>query len=330
MPDPFILSHIRRLPLFAGCNEEQLAALSDAFTMYRYAPGQVLYQQGERSQALFLFVSGLGQLLRNTGDGQNRFVAHIQPGQFIGEGSLGTPIPRDVTAQAIQESVVLVLYKQNLDTLAAARPDIAAVLGAISPAPSAPAPTQSASRSSGRREFGGFFPPTVWVDGRRIVYHKHRLILLRYLGRPIFGYVLLILLLAIAGSFRAQLGDLASPGFLIVFSLIWLAVNSFLVLWEYLTYLGDVYIIDDESVTDVRRAPFGLREYRAQASLWQVQNVTSAIKNIIGRVFNYGDVIIQTAATQGATRLDFTDIPNPTGVANEINIRMRALDSRRR
>lgn len=329
MADPFIISHIRRLPLFAGCNEEQLGAISGAFTMYRYAPGQVLYQQGERSQGLFLFVSGLGQLLRNTGDGQNRFVSHIQPGQYIGEASLQAPVPRDVTAQAIQESVVLALPKQNLDALVATRPDIGAVLGGI--APPAPLPIASPQRTTARRgEFGGFFPPTVWVDGRRIVYHKHRVILLRYLARPLFGYVLLVLLLSIAGIFRRELGALASPGVLILFSLFWLAANSFLVLWEYLTYLGDVYIIDDEAVIDIRRSPLGLREYRAQASLWQVQNVTSSIKSIIGRVFNYGDVLIQTAAQQGATRVDFMDIPNPNGVANEITVRMRALESRRR
>lgn len=329
MADPFIISHIRRLPLFGGCNEEQLGAISGAFAMYRYAPGQVLYQQGERSQAMFLFVSGLGQLLRNTGNGANRFVAHVQPGQYIGESSLQTPVPRDVTAQAIQESVVLVLYKQNLDALLVSRPDIRAVLGGI--APPAPLPTPTPATAGTRPgEFGGFFPPTVWVDGRRIVYHKHRVVLLRYLARPIFGYVLLLLLLSIAGIFRKQLGDLASPGVLILFSFFWLVVNSFLVLWEYLTYLGDVYIIDDEAVIDVRRSPLGLREYRAQASLWQVQNVTSSIKSLIGRVFNYGDVLIQTAAQQGTTRIDFTDIPNPTGVANEISIRMRALESRRR
>lgn len=330
MADPFILSHIRRLPLFAGCNEEQIGAISGAFTMYRYAPGQLLYRQGEQSQGLFLFVSGLGQLLRNTGDGQNRFVAHVQPGQYIGEASLQAPIPRDVTAQAIQESVVLALYKQNLDALLAARPDIRAVLGQSVPPAPLPTSTTSSPSPARRGEFGGFFPPVVWVDGRRIVYHKHRLVLLRYLVRPLFGYVLLVLLLAVAGIFRKQLGDLASPGFLLIVSFCWLLANSFLVLWEYLTYLGDVYIIDDEAVIDVRRSPLGLREYRAQASLWQVQNVTSQIKSLLGRAFNYGDVLIQTAAQQNATRIDFMDVPNPTGVANEISIRMRALESRRR
>lgn len=296
--------------------------------MFRYAPGQPLYRQGERSQALFLFASGLGQLVRTLADGSNRAVSNVQPGEYIGESSLYNATPRDVSAIAVQESVVLVLVKASLDNVLAARPDIR---GALSSVTTQVPPTPPIVQPPRRGEFGGFFPPTVLVDGRRLIYHKHRLILLRNMARPLFGFALLVLLLAVANFFRASLGDWISPLTLIVFSFVWMFFNSLAVLWEYLAYLGDVYIIDDEAVTDIRRSPLGWREFRAQASLRQVQNVSSAIKSLIGRAFNYGDVYIQTAGmVSGASRLDFMDVPAPNAVAQEIISRMRALESGRR
>jgi hypothetical protein len=113
------------------------------------------------------------------------------------------------------------------------------------------------------------------------------------------------------------------------FTLLWLAVNTLYLAWGYLTYLGDVYIVDEETLIDIRRAPLGWRELRSQAGLRQVQNVTSAIRSIVGRIFNYGDVMIQTAAGGASGQLDFTDVADPQGVADEILRRIQVIDDRR-
>jgi CRP-like cAMP-binding protein len=498
MADPFILSNIRRLPLFAPCNPEQLNAVAGSFQMLRYAPGQPLYQQGENSHALYQFVSGSGQILRTTGgSGTQHVVGQVRPGEFIGEASLFSGALRDVTVVAAEESVVLLLQKAALDQLLAVRPDIQRVLNVrndirseaqynkergvrtdetvllttrrhiwtffkktlravalaaaivfvallIGRLPSAgllpvclcagglifpllmagyyyidwqndfftitsqriiheeraaltgvvqrdqvllnslqninlqrrgyiadllgygdvilttagrdkplildriPNPNHvqdlifqnsegglagmgtvvTISHGSSAFSLGGFFPPMRMVEGSRITLHKHWVVLLRYIVRPIFGFVLLLGVLAVIAALgQTTLGALATPTCVLVFVLVWLVVNSFLVLWGYLSWLGDIYIIEDEQIIDIKRSPFGFSEYRAQAGLQQIQNVSSAVSSVIGRIFNYGDVYVQTAA--GNSRLDFNDVANPSSVSDEILRRIQVQQSRR-
>jgi hypothetical protein len=497
MSDSFITSHIRRIPLFGAFNSEQLDTLATAFQVFRVAPNQVLYYQGERTQALYYFASGSGQLWRVLANRTQQPVGMIEPGEYVGEHTLFSGVERDVTAVATQESVILLLTKANLDRVLAARADIRAllnlrpdqrqvietqrdqnlrgdetillttrrhpwvflrgmirtlfvatvlfvigllirnfpageglawvlfglsvvvpfvvsgviflewrndyftvtnqrvihesrelVIGALkreqillegvqnvaltrlgyladivglgdvelgSPGRAHPfrldripnpagvqklifdqtqlrvnggQPSSTVSRPQSGN-LGGLFPRSVWVDGTRIVYHKHWLVLTRYVGRPFFGFIVLALILLAVGILRPRLGETAAifSGLnVFIFATIWVLVNGWSLLWGYLSWLGDVYVIEDEVLVDIHRAPFGWREHRSQASLWQVQNVTSSIRGLPGRIFNYGDVHIQTAA--GSGKLDFNDVPNPTGVADEILKRIHALEQR--
>ena len=62
MPERFVQSHIRNLPLFQRLTPQQLAAMAEAFQVLRFEPNEVIFRQGQPSQGMFVFVSGRGVL----------------------------------------------------------------------------------------------------------------------------------------------------------------------------------------------------------------------------------------------------------------------------
>jgi hypothetical protein len=69
-------------------------------------------------------------------------------------------------------------------------------------------------------------------------------------------------------------------------------------------------------VVDIDRQPFGFGESRKQAELNNVQNISSDRPGLLPTIFNYGNVIIETA---GATAdIVFESVSNPNRVQSEV------------
>jgi hypothetical protein len=83
---------------------------------------------------------------------------------------------------------------------------------------------------------------------------------------------------------------------------------------------NDTYEVSDESLVHVEKLPLSLAEDRKSASLGKIQNVEMYIRSPLQWLFNYGDVVCQTAAEEG----DFTfdGVPDPRAVADEIQRRI--------
>ena len=52
-----------------------------------------------------------------------------------------------------------------------------------------------------------------------------------------------------------------------------------------------------------------LNKHFAEADLSAIQDVSSSVKGLLGTFFNYGDVLIQTAAE--INQINFEKVPNP-------------------
>jgi hypothetical protein len=159
------------------------------------------------------------------------------------------------------------------------------------------------------------FPPARLETGDQIIYHKHWLILLGNIWKPLFFFLLLFVLIAVR-IFIPKMPIYIPPLLMVAIASLWIVIDTLWLYWGYASWREDVYILDPVSVTDITRTPLLLRETRIQANLQQIQNVTSSIQNVWGQLFNFGSVIIQTAAAQGS--MTFSYVENPTKVSEEI------------
>lgn len=98
----------------------------------------------------------------------------------------------------------------------------------------------------------------------------------------------------------------------LIASLFWYLITLAFILEEFLGWFFNVYIVTDERVFDVDFVNLIYREI-TDANIDQIQDVTTKVGGVIPTVFNYGDVVIQTAAE--IPQIEFMAVPRPDTVA---------------
>ncbi len=82
------LELIRRVPLFALLNSHQAETVADAVIKRRYKRGEVIVEQGDKSNTLFIILTGRARVITSDKRGREVILATLQPGDYIGEMSL--------------------------------------------------------------------------------------------------------------------------------------------------------------------------------------------------------------------------------------------------
>lgn len=103
------LDLMRRVPLFARLTVAQAEALSSAVVKRRYKRGEVLVAQGQKSDALFLLLTGRARVMASDSRGREVILATLGQGDYLGEMSLIDNEPHSATVRAEVQTDVLVL-----------------------------------------------------------------------------------------------------------------------------------------------------------------------------------------------------------------------------
>lgn len=106
--------------------------------------------------------------------------------------------------------------------------------------------------------------------------------------------------------------DFLPQNFRLVAVLMWYLITTAFIFEEFLTWFFNVNIVTDERIFDV---DFHNLLYRSitDANLDQIQDVTVRIGSVVRTLFNYGDVLIQTAGE--VPEIEFEAVPHPDLIA---------------
>lgn len=101
----------------------------------------------------------------------------------------------------------------------------------------------------------------------------------------------------------------------VVVSISWYLVIVIFIFENFLNWYFNVYIITNKRIIDI---DFWGLLYRnvSEANLKNIQDVTYSVSGFYQTVFNYGDVIVQTAAER--PEFDFGSVPNPAKVHDKL------------
>ncbi|CAN5699066.1 Crp/Fnr family transcriptional regulator [soil metagenome] len=103
------LELLRRVPLFAMLTSVQAEAVSEAVIKRRFKRGELIVEQGKKSNALFIVLTGRARVLTADARGREVILATMQPGDYIGEMSLIDNEPHSASVRAEVQTDVLVL-----------------------------------------------------------------------------------------------------------------------------------------------------------------------------------------------------------------------------
>lgn len=117
--------YLPAIDLFRDFSPEEMKEI-DRVTVVRSMPkGSVLYTPGETGEALFVLREGAVQIYRMSAEGRKLVIAHLLPFSFFGEMSCIGHRMYDTYAEAMEDSVIIIMNCADLERLLLSKPAIA-------------------------------------------------------------------------------------------------------------------------------------------------------------------------------------------------------------
>jgi CRP/FNR family transcriptional regulator, cyclic AMP receptor protein len=105
---------LRRIPLFSGLADTELAPLAARCRRRLFPPREALFHEGDAGQTLYLILAGYVNIQRETPEGMVVHVARRGPGEHFGELSLFDDLPRSADALTDTSCDLLMLDRREL------------------------------------------------------------------------------------------------------------------------------------------------------------------------------------------------------------------------
>ncbi|KPL20187.1 MAG: hypothetical protein AMJ93_12565 [Anaerolineae bacterium SM23_84] len=112
---------LRRMPLFATMDEEEINLLLSPLKAEHYSPGQVIIRQGDKGDKFYIIAQGHLEVTQRDERGVSEVVNQLDRGDYFGELALLRDAPRNATCRATVPTKVLSLMRDDFDRLVKAR-----------------------------------------------------------------------------------------------------------------------------------------------------------------------------------------------------------------
>ena len=103
------LDLLRRVPLFSLLTVAQAEVISGAVIKRRFKRGEELVEQGQKSNALFILLTGRARVMTSDSRGREVILATLAQGDYLGEMSIIDNEPHSATVRAEVQTDVLML-----------------------------------------------------------------------------------------------------------------------------------------------------------------------------------------------------------------------------
>jgi CRP-like cAMP-binding protein len=117
MPVPIDPQVLKSQPLFASLTQVELENLGNFLFEKTYTANATLFVEGMSGEILYLVREGQVDILKKTANGDEKVLAHLAPGEFLGEMTLVENQPRSATAKVAEHATLLVMTKKSFQTM---------------------------------------------------------------------------------------------------------------------------------------------------------------------------------------------------------------------
>ena len=119
------LNYLSHIQLFRDLNQHELAEMDRQLTMSTCKAGKIFYMPEDTGEVLFLLKKGRVHLYRIAPNGKKLIVATLGPGSVFGEMSMVGQGMHNSFAEAIDECVLCVMSRSDVERLVREKPSVA-------------------------------------------------------------------------------------------------------------------------------------------------------------------------------------------------------------
>src|SRR5215208_3080452 len=119
---------LARVPVFDELADSDLQRVADVAVPRRFAPGEVVFHEGDDSDTCYIVQGGHARALREHADGRQITLATFGPGDIFGELAMFDDERRSATVEATDDLQVLGILGGDMRRLLRRHPDMAVKL----------------------------------------------------------------------------------------------------------------------------------------------------------------------------------------------------------
>ena len=113
---PAHLQRLKTLPLFSSLTHRELKIVDGLLHLRQFLAGEVVFDEGEEGQALYILLSGTVTVSR-TLNGNKELVAELSSGSFFGDLALLDNTPRSAQISAKEACEMAVFFRADFVAL---------------------------------------------------------------------------------------------------------------------------------------------------------------------------------------------------------------------
>jgi serine phosphatase RsbU (regulator of sigma subunit) len=123
---------LSRIPFFTPLPTDVLDSLASEMEVVNLKFGEILFQEGDAGEHLYIVVKGNLVILKAPGTADELILNTIHEGEYIGEMSLITGAPRSASVRALSDEVVLLsMSRKQFYNLISRHPELASTLVSV-------------------------------------------------------------------------------------------------------------------------------------------------------------------------------------------------------
>ncbi|MFC6286118.1 Crp/Fnr family transcriptional regulator [Nocardioides sp. GCM10027113] len=122
---------LSEVDIFADLSDDEMERMAEAAPMRTYPAGALLYTPQQQTETLFILKRGRVRIFRLSADGRALTTAILEPGTIFGEMVVVGQLMHDNFAEALDETVVCVMGRRDVQRLLLGDPRIATRISEI-------------------------------------------------------------------------------------------------------------------------------------------------------------------------------------------------------
>ncbi|GBE04255.1 MAG TPA: cyclic nucleotide-binding domain-containing protein [Nitrospirae bacterium] len=116
---------LREITLFRDLSDEDIEVVASVLEEAFHKKDSVIWEEGTAEQGLHIVEHGKVRICRNTREGHKQVLAVLKANNFFGELSILDGRMHSASAEAVDDTKVLILHKSSMDKLLQDNPQIA-------------------------------------------------------------------------------------------------------------------------------------------------------------------------------------------------------------
>lgn len=117
---------LKRIPIFQDLSRRQLRIISAMVYERSYEAGEYMFETGQPGAAMFVIEAGEVHIIRADVGKEERLLARLKDGEFLGELALLDNSPRSASAFVAKQTKAFAIFREDLDRLLETEPALGA------------------------------------------------------------------------------------------------------------------------------------------------------------------------------------------------------------